>query len=814
MKKVGFVKKSLALLNLAALSLILATALIAHAAVMNQPYINDSFDDGFNAEKWQVVNDPSNTIGFAGDAGTMRYVDVTGAEEALVTTEPLTTGEGVTGYSVAFDFKYLSADWGDWYAFAFNKTSVVKGLDWGKGGYLLGRITSLQTNNAADSVDGLTLAAGLTSFEQMTPTLASIALQNVRFKFVYTHADQKVSMYYDLVSDTMDLTTVRNTFTFDSLTDAEDYHFAIVSSGKGLYELDNLEIHKLTATDPITYLEADFETNVLPDEITVADATKFSYGPAMALEFNDVDPNAMFITKDAFERDTHVDTSLMIKYQFDAQTLALDKKFSFIFGLQQTTDTKVSEGVIDLYIVNRDVAGTVTSFIGATRGDGTQAVQVLNETALPVNLSGYGIVDFELSFNAFNNIEVSLNDTLHYAFKAVTTIGHFGFASEDLNHVLIDNFESKAYIYYDQTNSPDLYENFNTGYLDSNLWEIYNYRDLKPGTEMPLFPTAKGIYIENGQLVFDVAGESARLITMHDYANVEVRFSLNQFGIPTTPMNEDGEIDGVEVPPTFYVALSFGYETTTQNFWNVPTIIFQARDGGAVIYSLNMNDATVYAIEQDLLMSSEANQDETFEYKVIAQNGNVDIWMKRASDPIALFDGEPTISYQGVNTAGRVAIASSAAGSFKIDNLSIVKTGGAFDQPVIEDSINPEKLIAPVISIDTTKPVIFEQNSEITVDFKTYFSVTDQNATVSVTDDMLDLGGFTLSTVGQYEITLTVTDADNNTVNETIVVSVFPEIIEQQEGPNVVLISVLTGIGSLSVGAAGVFLVLKKIKKF
>jgi hypothetical protein len=79
---------------------------------------------------------------------------------------------------------------------------------------------------------------------------------------------------------------------------------------------------------------------------------------------------------------------------------------------------------------------------------------------------------------------------------------------------------------------------------------------------------------------------------------------------------------------------------------------------------------------------------------------------------------------------------------------------------------------------------------------------------------MLDLGGFTLSTVGQYEITLTVTDADNNTVNETIVVSVFPEIIEQQEGPNVVLISVLTGIGSLSVGAAGVFLVLKKIKKF
>lgn len=828
MIKTGFIKKSLSLATIAMLSLFIGSVFLStYAGVINQRYIHDSFDDGLNENYWQIVDDPSESIGFAGFAGTLRYVDPTGAEEAMVTTQPLTTGTDVIGYSVEFDFHYLSDDWGDWFAFAFNKTSVDKGLNWGKGGYLMGRITSLQVNNPNDSVDGPSSPAPgvITSFQEMTPTLANIANQNVRIKFVYTNANQELKLYYDLVSDDMDLTTLRNTFTFGSLTSAEDYHFAIISSGKGLYELDNLVINKLTTTDPILYVDEDFESNELPEEITVLNANKFSYGPAMALEFNDTDPNARFVTLSKVVLDTQVAKPLSIRYEQSIESLTLDHKFSFLFGMDAPNSPRTSEGMVDLYFVNRDVSGTVKTFIGATKGNGTDAVQVLTEQELPINLAGVGYLNVQLELRPFNNVFVNVHNTVNYTFKGTSEVSYMGFNSQSGNHVLIDNFDARISTFHDQSDAPDLHENFNTGYIDSNLWQIYNYRDLRPGTDLPLFPSAKGIYVDNGKLVFDVAGESARLITRHQYSNVEVRFSLEDFNKPVTPMNEDGEIDGIEVPPTFYVALSFGYESTAQNFWNVPSIIFQARDGGAVIYTLNMNDNTVYAIEQDLLMSAVANDDETFEFKVVAVNGQVDVWMKRVSDPITIFDGAPTVTYYNVNTVGKVAIASSAAGSFKIDDVSIVKTGETFDRPIIEDSIDPATLIAPVITRVSNKTHLFEQNSDTTVDFKTYFTVTDNGTPVTITNEMLNLGGFSLTQVGHYAISLTVTDVDGNVATDTIYVSVYPEVIEPIiEDPiddtpannesNVVLVSVLTGVGSLSIGAAGVFLVLKKIKKF
>ena len=820
------IKKGLSMIMIAVLSMFVTTFLMdAHAGTVSEPLMNDSFDGGLDEDKWQIVNDPNETIGFAGFAGTLRYADVTGAEEAMVTTNPLTTGVGVTGYSVEFDFKYLSADWGDWFAFAFNKTEVIKGLDWGKGGYLMARNTSLQVNNPSDSVDGLSAPnpGVVTSFEEMTPSIANIANQNVRFKFVYTSDDQNLNLYYDLVSETMDLTTLRNSFTFGSLTDTEDYHFAIVSSGKGLYELDNLVINKLTDTDPIEYVDADFETNELPEEITLADSTKFSYGPAQSLEFNDVDAGSRFISKNAFAQDPNVAEPLVISYQQDIQTFALDKKFGFLYGLSTPDAAKTDEGVVEIYFVNRDVEGVVTTFIGAVVGDGEQVVQVLNETALPVNLLGYGSIDVTLSFGAFNNVYVNLDDSLDYQFKGLGHNGYFGFNSDPETLVLVDNFESKQYTFYDQSDAPDLFENFNTDYIDESLWDVYNYKDLRPGSELPLFPSTQGIHVSNGKLVFDVAGESARIMTMHDYANVEVRFDLEDFGVSTTEKNVDGEIDGVEVPPTYYVALSFGYEDTTQNFWNVPSIIFQARDGGAVIYTLNMNDNTVYPIDPALLLSGDQNIDETFEFKIVAIDGNVDIWMKRSSDPDALFNGEPLVSYTDVNTVGKVAIASSAAGSFKLDNLSIVKTGGFYEKPEIEDSIAPEKLVAPQIEVVQGQTVLFEQNSDTNVDFKTYFTATDNGDDVTITDDMIDDGNFDITTVGVYHVTILIEDEDGNKTEKTIAVSVYPEVVEDttpideeptDNEPNVALISILTGIGALAVGSGGAFFILKKTKKF
>ncbi len=765
--------------------LIVASSLTLKTIIMDEPLINDTFDDGINEEIWQIVNDEAATISYLGYSGTFRYEDATGVEEVLMTTQPLTTGEGVVGYEVEFDFLYKTNDWGDWFAFTFYKTSVGKGLNWGASGYILNRTTSMQT---VHSLDTAAVGGTLAPFETMTPHIPSISNQNIRFRFVYNNANKTAELYYDLVSETMDLTTLRNTFTFGGLAVEGAYHFGIISSGKGFYELDNLKIRKLTNTEPIVYLDENFETENLPEEISVIDASKFSYGPAKKVELKNPTLGAMFLTKKPIIVDSRTNKKISIKYDLDVQSLDIGGITSFVYGLKTNSSLLTDEGVMQIYFVNRDLDGIPTTHIGALKGNGIEVVQVLPEKTLGLNLANQGEIKVSLEFVEFNNVEISLLGK-KYIVKGTDEIGLIGFSGNTGSHVLIDNFESTKAVYIDQSDAPDIYENFNTGYLNPEELEIYNYKDLKLNTEIPLVPTTKGIHLSNGKLIYDIASESARLITKHKYGNVEVRFRLTDYNIPITELNEEGEVDGVEIPPTVYVALSFGYETTNQNFWNVPTIIFQSKDGVAVIYALNMNDSTIYPIDSALLLNQ---HEEEFEFKVVALNGKIDIYMKRSSDPMAIFDGEPLLTYNDINTYGRVAIASSALGSFKIDDLSIVKIGGSYDVPIIQDTIDPSKLIAPEITITSGKEVQFEAGSQETIDFKTYFQATDNGTNIEITDAMIDTGGFDINVAGNYTITLTIIDEDGNEAVESIVVSVYPKY-EAPEAPILPKISLVSG---------------------
>jgi PKD repeat protein len=158
-----------------------------------------------------------------------------------------------------------------------------------------------------------------------------------------------------------------------------------------------------------------------------------------------------------------------------------------------------------------------------------------------------------------------------------------------------------------------------------------------------------------------------------------------------------------------------------------------------------------------------------------------------------------------------VALASSASGSFKLDDVSIIKTGGTFSKPEITDSVDPVTLVKPVITVNNTKPVQFEQNSTDDVDLKTYFTVTDNKDSITITDQMINNGGFDLTKVGQYTVTLTVKDSDGNESIEHVILSVYPEVVEQQS--NTALVASLTSVVALGVGFGVAFVVFKKVKK-
>ncbi len=389
-----------------------------------------------SGERWQVINDPTNSISY-NDEGTINYVDVTGAEEVLMTTHPLTTGEGVIGYEVEFDFLYQTNEWEDWYAFTFYKTAVGKGLHWAASGYLLGRNTSLQTVHGSDSA---AIGGNLAPYETMTPHIPIISNQNIRFRFVYNNANKTAELYYDLVGETMDLTTLRNTFTFGGLEVGGAYHFGIISSGKGLFELDNFKIKKLTNTAPIVYLDEDFNSTVLPSEISIIDATKFSHELITNVELNKPLDGAMFLTQKPVLVDNSASNKLSVSYTLNAQILELDGLVSFVYGLSSNRSLLTDDGITQIYFVNRDIGGVPITHIGALKGNGTETVQVLTEQSLGVNIVTHGAIEVLIEFLSLDNVKVTVLGS-EYNFNGASEIGLLGFKVSSGTHIFINKLK-------------------------------------------------------------------------------------------------------------------------------------------------------------------------------------------------------------------------------------------------------------------------------------------------------------------------------------------------------------------------------------
>lgn len=807
MKKLQYLKKSLmVLIFMAIASLVFIQSYSLEASTISEPYINDNFDKGLDDTKWQIVNDDEESIDFAKQGGALRYDVTAGGEQALVTTNQLTQGEGVTGYQVQFDLHYKSDDWGAWYAFAFNKQSVVNGLDWGAGGYLMGRTSSLQPNNPADSSS---TGEAVDAFEALTPEIPAISFTNITFKFVYTNSDKTVDVYYDVAGEDADLETKRVTYTFGSLSSEGSYHFAIIGSS-AQFEVDNLVIDQLKGSEVLNHLTADFETNELPEEISLPKADEFSYGPAGTLRIEDAEEDALVLSKVPFTQEHSVYNPLKIKVDVLLEQLTATGKSGLIYGLSSLDAEITDEGVTILYFSNRAEGIYLTAAVA----DGEKFTPVLDKL---ITVDPASFFTLELSFTTYGITTVTIDGAEVAKFTGGKTIGHYGFKGSLENTIQFDNFFSSRNLTLDQSNSPDLENNFNTGYVSEEDYEIYNFIDTKPGSEIPLFNTTKNIHVADGKLIFDVVSESSAFYTKHSYTDFELRFEVSDFGKPVTPTNEDGEIEGIEIPETLYIAVGFGYESNKDNFWDVTTMILQDRFGAGVVYGMNVGDNNTYQVPEELRMGKEENEGETYQFKFIVLNGVIQMWVKRASDPSDIFDGAPLIEYRNTNTTGRIGISSSALGSFKMDNFSLTKIDNA-TQPEIGDIIDPVKVDGPAIEKVANKEVFLIAGSTAP-DFKTYFTANDnQDGAITITDAMINTNGFDINKPGQYNIVLTVKDSDDNTTTSEIVVSVSnPEPIEEQPTPaetktNVPLIIGLI-VGSLAVGAAGFWVVTNVIIK-
>lgn len=805
MKKLLSFKKGIIIILFTAIFLVtFMTGYNLQASTGTKPYINDNFDKGLDEKKWQIVNDEEKAINFAKQEGTLRYDISSGGEQAIVTTNQLTKGDGIIGYQVQFDLNYKTDDWGAWYAFAFNKIQVDNGLDWAKSGYLMGRTSSLQTNNPADSSS---TGDDLDAYSELSPEIPTIAFQNITFKFVYKNNSKTVDVYYDIAGVNADLDTLRVTYTFGGLDTDGEYHFAIIGSS-GKFEIDNFIIDQLKDTDIINVLTEDFESTELSKEITLPKEDEFSFGPAGTLRFEDVDDYSLVASKKPFVPQDNVHNIFKLKVDIYLESLSVKNTAGIIYGLENANSKITNEGTTLVSFSNRDVDGEMVTFITAIVGDGEKE-NVVYEQKIDVNLEEF--FTLELRFTSYGITTIFINDKKIGTYNGGERIGYYGLKGSLGNTIEFDNFFSWESFTIDQKDSPDLYYNFNNGYISEEDFEIWNFIDKKPGSETPLFTTTKNIHLADGKLVFDVVSESSALYTQHSYTDFEMKFEISNFGKPVTPMNEDGEIEGIEIPETLYIAVGFGYETNADNFWDVTTIIYQDRFGTGVVYGMNMGDNTSYQVPEQLRMGTKDNENETFQFKYHVLNGVVKLWVKRASDPSDIFDGEPLIEYRDQNTTGRIGISSSSLGSFALDNFSLRKIDND-SSPEIPNKENPELIDGPKIMLVENKETFFYVGSE-SPDFKTYFTVSDgQDGNIVITDDMINTNNFDINVVGQYEIILTVKDSDNNIATKLINVAVSNGASKSEKQNKTVLIILLL-IGGLSVGAGGFWSVTKILNK-
>ncbi len=75
----------------------------------------------------------------------------------------------------------------------------------------------------------------------------------------------------------------------------------------------------------------------------------------------------------------------------------------------------------------------------------------------------------------------------------------------------------------------------------------------------------------------------------------------------------------------------------------------------------------------------------------------------------------------------------------------------------------------PVITLDETLPVEFDQFADVAVDFKDYITATDDlDGEITITDEMVNKAGFSLMKAGVYEVVFTVKDSSLNEATLTV----------------------------------------------
>lgn len=491
------------------------------------------------------------------------------------------------------------------------------------------------------------------------------------------------------------------------------YAGILLCNGKSGVDLsiDNVKIYtpkqSNNGQDKI-FAQTDFE-NGKSDGFIINNSSPIPYSiskPSQII-FDNVSETETFIMKNKISYDNSIKDIFDVSFGISIKETAVGKKIGVMFGLKEKVNKLGDEGVNFVYLVNRNINGKISTFIGAETYVAGKAVSILTEKSLNRDISykaGSSVL-YNIQMTATSDMKVSLSLpqlSMNLGFSCKKIDGYIGIAqigqpktSAIFN---IDNVKVINTI-YDRPKTKSLAINFDNTYYNPADYYIVS------GT----YSKGKGsIGISDGVLKFDKVIEGSIFAPRYPYSNFELTFDITkiQGDIITNAAGEK------VFPPSSWIGITFGRKKVETPYYDqangakmiyferaVDPITFKKDNHKTYISSIGLKTAdnnTSVELKDDFWDAKFINS-RKINVKIIAKDGTVSVYYKFGNEPISVLD-VPVVKFVNVDTSGYLGIVTTGSdglkgpiwslGQFEIDNFSITNTDVL---PAIADEIQPVK---------------------------------------------------------------------------------------------------------------------------
>jgi VCBS repeat-containing protein len=696
----------------AGLAIALAPCEMVNAATFIDSTFADSFDEGIDATKYKTLNDTDAKFNFTTKNGTAEMTGYDYNSGSLVTADQVTVPEGK---SLVVQFLHVQnsdgiglikgVTAGD---FNGDDTAYATAFSEGWGDMLYWQATGSRIFTASNAL-GYQVANGATN--SGATSWASIPHGGNNLMRMRFNSDGSANIYASTDDTEANMTEF---FRYDASSFKKFGTGRVGFVGNGVTGTNIVDDFKAGYSDSdgtnITWsIEDDFETANSPKWYAKkSDKTKL-LGTAKSMLANDPASGAGIIYDHKY---THVEgTSKIAKASLTLNFSTLGTKALGISAVNTADATSATAGYFaglrlngesktELFIANNgtDVSGAVAIVDAAADNDLTIELEIKY-------LANTGKVQLVATFGSTS---VTAN--------AATGDGYIGIAAlgDGSTIAKIISFSVSDYKGVVETGK-SLFNDFSNSELDRN-WQIVSHNNDGAAED-------GHVYIKDGVLRFDQAGDNSIFAPTAKYANFEMSFyaKMQQY-------YEDD--DGNVTKASTWIGISFGRESMDANFWDAtaPMVYFQ----GDTIDTLNMGtQPRIWTTDHGFQLA--ANNDIMMKCTLRVYDGVCEVSCMKPGDTL---DNAIKGTFTDVNSDGYIAITSTRGADFTIDDFSIVNLDFA-------DATNT----APV-AVDYTKSV----NSSATLTDKVEATDAESDALTYelVTDKTGANGTLTFNADGNY----------------------------------------------------------------